>query len=59
MTNNDDDNSLENALNAVEDFDETVDLDPHLKRALRHLTLGVDEIKTVMRKRGIMPVGRH
>ena len=58
MTDNDE-NALDKALEAVEDFDEEVDFDPHLKRALRHLTIGIDELKSVMRKRGLLPMGKH
>ncbi|MEM1258954.1 MAG: hypothetical protein AAGH81_10510 [Bacteroidota bacterium] len=58
--NDDDDNTpIDKALDAVEEFDEAVSLDPHLKRAMRHLTIGIDEIKTAMRKRGILPFGKH
>ena len=63
MSNDDDFNenndALEKALDAVEEFDEEVALDPHLKRALRHLTTGLDELKHAMRKRGLLPMGKH
>ncbi len=64
MTNNNDDDfdnetPLDSAFDAVEDFDEEVDLDPHLKRALRNLTTGIDELKKAMRKRGLLPIGKH
>ena len=59
MTDHDDENPIEKALDAVVDFDERLDLDPHLKRAMRHLTIGIDEIKTAMRKRGILPFGKY
>ncbi|MFL1013250.1 hypothetical protein [Flavisericum labens] len=64
MTNNnddgfEDDTPLEKALEGVADYEVEVDLDPHLKRALRHLTQSADELKTAMRKRGLFPIGKH
>ncbi|GAA3643688.1 hypothetical protein [Flavivirga jejuensis] len=64
MTDNNDDDfnnetPLDKALEAAEDFDEEVDLDPHLKRSARHLKIATDEIETAMRKRRLLPIGRH
>lgn len=59
MTNNDDDTPLDTALDAVEDFDEEMDLDPHLKRAFRHLTIGTEQLRKAMQKRGLLPIGKH
>ncbi|GAB1856124.1 hypothetical protein MHTCC0001_09590 [Flavobacteriaceae bacterium MHTCC 0001] len=64
MTDNNDDDfdnetPLDRALEATENFDEEIDLDQHLKRAMRHLTISVNEIKVAMEKRGILPFGKH
>lgn len=60
MTDDDfeDETPMDKALDAVENFDEEVNLDPHLQRALHHFTTGLDEIKAAMRKRGLLPSGR-
>ena len=55
----DDKTPLDKALDAVEDLDDDKDLDQYLKRALRHINIGVKEIQTVLKKRGALPFGKH